>query len=473
MSRCSSNRLRSLFGLLVLWPTLVLAQITGGGGTTSGGGGGAPVGATYITQTPNGTLTSEQALSALTTGLLKVTTSTGVLSTAVAADVPDLSATYSPIAGNASLVTVGTIGTGTWNATAIADGKIAAALTGKTINGNTFTSGTYTLTGAAGKTLTFSNSLTLAGTDSTTMTFPATSATMARIDAGQTFTGVQAFTAPTIATGLVITEAVGTSALVLTGATQTSSFPALSLTQTWNNAGVAFTGASFTITNTASASSSRILKILAGASTVADFKIDGSLTIANAGTVTTGYFVTNNVSNAGLQARSDTAQLTFGVSDDTIIRRGGSAAVFQLGNDVNGAAIAQTLTCANGITGTDNTGCTFAFKSGKGTGAGAASTITLGTPTVLTTGTTAQTITTRLTVSSASLLGTVPVIAPYLQSNTIYSAAGTPLPTCNGGLEGSRAAVSDATLPTFLTAYTSGGAVHASVYCDGTSWKTE
>jgi len=39
------------------------------------------------------------------------------------------------------------------------------------INGNSFTTGTYTLTGTAGKTLTFSNSLTLAGVDATTLTF--------------------------------------------------------------------------------------------------------------------------------------------------------------------------------------------------------------------------------------------------------------------------------------------------------------
>lgn len=43
----------------------------------------APVGATYITQTANGTLTNEQALSSLSTGLMKVTTTTGVISTAV------------------------------------------------------------------------------------------------------------------------------------------------------------------------------------------------------------------------------------------------------------------------------------------------------------------------------------------------------------------------------------------------------
>ena len=52
--------------------------------TISGGGSGAPSDATYITQTANGTLSNEQALSSLSTGVLKVTTGTGVLSTAVA-----------------------------------------------------------------------------------------------------------------------------------------------------------------------------------------------------------------------------------------------------------------------------------------------------------------------------------------------------------------------------------------------------
>jgi hypothetical protein len=50
-----------------------------------------------------------------------------------------------------------------------------------------------TLTIANGKTLTSNNSLTLAGTDATTMTFPTTDATIARTDAAQTFTGTQTF----------------------------------------------------------------------------------------------------------------------------------------------------------------------------------------------------------------------------------------------------------------------------------------
>jgi len=50
-----------------------------------------------------------------------------------------------------------------------------------------------TLTIADGKTLIVNNSVTIAGTDSTTMTFPATSASVARTDAAQTFTGTQTF----------------------------------------------------------------------------------------------------------------------------------------------------------------------------------------------------------------------------------------------------------------------------------------
>ena len=52
------------------------------------------------------------------------------------------------------------------------------AATATTINGNTFSTGTYTLTGVAGKTLTFNKTLTLEGTDGTTVTFPTASATL-------------------------------------------------------------------------------------------------------------------------------------------------------------------------------------------------------------------------------------------------------------------------------------------------------
>lgn len=58
--------------------------------------GSAPDDATYITQTPNGTLSAEQALSGLGTGLMKVTTATGVIT----------SVPIGIAAGNAALVDV-------------------------------------------------------------------------------------------------------------------------------------------------------------------------------------------------------------------------------------------------------------------------------------------------------------------------------------------------------------------------------
>lgn len=71
--------------------------------------------------------------------------------------------------GQTSITTLGTIGTGVWQGTSIADGYIAAALTGKTYNGLTITSSTGTLTIAALKTFTVSNTLTLTGTDGSTL----------------------------------------------------------------------------------------------------------------------------------------------------------------------------------------------------------------------------------------------------------------------------------------------------------------
>jgi len=101
------------------------------------------------------------------------------------------------------------------------------AATATSINGNTFTSGTYTLTGTAGKTLDFTNTLTLSGTDSTTMTFPSSSDTVVTLAATQALTNKtyngNTFTAGTgtltIAAGKTLTDTSGTGAVALKGAT--------------------------------------------------------------------------------------------------------------------------------------------------------------------------------------------------------------------------------------------------------------
>lgn len=69
------------------------------------------------------------------------------------------------------------------------------AATATSINKIVFTtpSTNATLTIADTKTFTVNNSITFAGTDATTFTLPSTSATLARTDAAQTFTGDQTF----------------------------------------------------------------------------------------------------------------------------------------------------------------------------------------------------------------------------------------------------------------------------------------
>jgi hypothetical protein len=112
------------------------------------------------------------------------------------------------LALNASKDVVSVTNTGTGN-NVLADGP---TLTTPTLGAATATSvnkvaitapaNGSTLTIADGKTLTANNSIALTGTDATTMTFPSTSATIARTDAGQTFTGVQVMTSPRILTSI-------------------------------------------------------------------------------------------------------------------------------------------------------------------------------------------------------------------------------------------------------------------------------
>jgi len=59
--------------------------------------------------------------------------------------------------------------------------------------------------------------------------------------------------------------------------------------------------------------------------------------------------------------------------------------------------------------------------------------------------------------------------APLLQT-TVYSVAGTPLPSASTVGVGARAFVSDATSTTFASAYTGGGSNKVPVYSDGSAW---
>lgn len=106
---------------------------------------------------------------------------------------------------SSGLVTVNSSG---GNAVIILAAGTSVIITCILTSGTTAASWNYIYSGdaiATGKKFTLSNSLTLAGTDGTTMTFPTTSATIARTDAANTFTGASTasawvLTSPTITT---------------------------------------------------------------------------------------------------------------------------------------------------------------------------------------------------------------------------------------------------------------------------------
>jgi hypothetical protein len=87
---------------------------------------------------------------------------------------------------------------------------------------------------------------------------------------------------------------------------------------------------------------------------------------------------------------------------DVILSRD-AAAVLQMGVDVNGAAVAQTFKAHDGITGTDIAGANLILAGGRGTGAGAVGNLIFQTSSLLGSGTTAQTLATRLTLNSLTL----------------------------------------------------------------------
>jgi hypothetical protein len=82
----------------------------------------------------------------------------------------------------------------------------------------------------------------------------------------------------------------------------------------------------------------------------------------------------------------------------------------------------------------------------------------------------------QATASNQVMLGnsavTQTVINGGILPGTLYSAAGTALPTCAVGIKGQQQAVSDATSPTYMGAYASGGAITAAVICsyNGTTY---
>lgn len=105
---------------------------------------------------------------------------------------------------------------------------------------------------AQGKLGFFNNSLTLSGTDGTTLTFPSTSATIARTDAANTFTGAQTFST-SVNSGSVI---VSNNAITASANAATVPITAMVSTVTNNSA------ATLTVTMTTGAANRQLSEVL-------------------------------------------------------------------------------------------------------------------------------------------------------------------------------------------------------------------
>jgi hypothetical protein len=151
---------------------------------------------------------------------------------------------------------------------------------------------------------------------------------------------------PTLGAPVVITEAVGSSALTLTGATQTSSFPVLSATQTWNNAGTTFTAWKLNVTNTASNVASNFLDFQLGGTTKFKVYSDGTtyvgsqFTTNGASTFYSSLAVTTSFQtvtwNAGVFGWASTGSVSIGSLADTAFSRI-SAGIIGVGTGAQGS----------------------------------------------------------------------------------------------------------------------------------------
>ena len=164
-------------------------------------------------------------------------------------------------AGSTNITTVGTIGAGTWQGTAIGNSYITTALSGKTYEGITFS-----------------------GTAATTMTFPTTNATIARTDAAQTFTGTQTFSGQITANGNIATSA-GTAITIFSGNASSTTASSNVIIRSGNQTGTAVSGNTTLLTGTTAGATSGTTTVSTGAATGG---ASGAVSILTGTTTTSG-----------------------------------------------------------------------------------------------------------------------------------------------------------------------------------------
>lgn len=111
-----------------------------------------------------------------------------------------------------------------------------------------------------------------------------------------------------------------------------------------------------------------------------------------------GFVLGQNGINTTFYGNGGTVPYYSSMSSSTDLLFAPTTGITRLGVNVNGAAVNQTLKAHDGITGTDISGANLTIAAGRGTGSGAGGSLIFQTAPVGSTGTTAQTLATRMTI---------------------------------------------------------------------------
>lgn len=191
-----------------------------------------------------------------------------------------------------------------------------------------------------------------------------------------------------------------------------------------------------------------------GKSALASGDISYSVAVGNS-TVSTF----SNVILLGYQATATAQnQMIIGATGSDAPLRGVISNVYYNGVTYTSASSVTINAC--GGSGTNNAGASFTIAGGKGTGTGAGGNIIFQTSTVGASGTTLQTLATRVTVSNLRAQFEMPI---KLMGYTVATLPAAPS-------VGDTCYVTDATLPTYNAALVGSGAVTVRVFYNGAAW---
>lgn len=240
----------------------------------------------------------------------------------------------------------------------------------------------------------------------------------------------------TMATAAASTPALHLSGTIFTGGTGTTTTPQLLVEPTGTTSSVWSTSGTLIGANSPSGFGGNLIHLLSN--NVSRFYVNSS------GDAISANFYTSGVTGI------------IGISNDVSLRRHASNA-FQMGADA-ASPTAQTFKGPD-ASGTNVVGGIMNIAAGQSTGNASPAELRLQTSEPTSSGSTAQTLTTRLTVSGTAITATLPVT---LQGYTVA--------TLPAGTIGMTAYVTDATAPTYLGTLTGGGSVVCPVFYNGSAW---